>query len=290
MKSLQRLMDRSVREVLYLLRRKISTREALPAFDERHPLIFVLSTGRVGSQTLARLLALAPNLISLHEPRPYLFGLSKASFESGGTEGSQQILRAAWWAAREQLLDLSLRCGRGYVETSPQGTFLCRVIQRAAPSAKFIHLIRNPMEVIRSGMRRRWYAGHPHDTTRPEPRPGCDERILWEQWSPLEKNIWLWGATNEWIFNFCAELPENASLLLRAEDLFAGQEDTMRQLFEFVKSAMPSERLTQRILAAKLNAQRGGESFAQDDWSQGAKDFLETKAGSTMKKAGYFLA
>ena len=44
-------------------------------------LLFVLSTGRTGTETLARLLQISKQIMAYHEPRPQLIAERKQAFE-----------------------------------------------------------------------------------------------------------------------------------------------------------------------------------------------------------------
>jgi hypothetical protein len=283
------LIERSPSENIFRITAKLSKKTPLTSFNDKHPAVFVLSTGRVGSQTMQGLLALSRRLVSLHQPEPLLFGLSKLAYEYGDEPSKRAILREAWWTCRKGLLQQSLLRGKGYIETSPQSTFLAGIIRDVVPSAKFIHLIRNPIDVIRSGMRRRWYVDHPWDPSRIVPHPDDSEAANWKQFSPLEKNIWLWKETNEWIFRFCSVLPKTNVLYVISEHIFSGSTETLGRLFDFVGCEVPHSRRVRRILRLKLNAQRSGEFPQKEEWTEPMKTLLDEMAGLTMRKAGYSL-
>jgi hypothetical protein len=55
------------------------------------------------------------------------------------------------------------------------------------PNVKFVHLFRHPGEVVRSGMRRGWYNGHPSDRYRIEPGQHDPMRRLWGGGAPSRR-------------------------------------------------------------------------------------------------------
>ena len=252
------LPDLTPRQVYHRLRYRLLGRTRLQAFDERHPCIFVLSTGRTGTKTLAALLGLASNLFAYHEPRPKLFDLSRLAHLYGQHPLADEIFAVGFLTARQEHLNYALSCGRGYAETSPQVTFLAPAILRALPNARFIHLTRHPADVVRSGVQRGWYAGHHRDPSRISPCPGAEHAVRWQTYTIVQKNLWLWNETNRWILAFTASLPPQQYLRLKAEEVFAAGPETLQQIFAFAGAPVPPPKKARAILSKKLNAQKKG--------------------------------
>jgi hypothetical protein len=282
---LQRLLDTSPRQwASYLVGRH--AKAALRRLDEIDPAVFVLSTGRVGTKTLSELAALAPGVVAHHEPQPTLYGLSRAAY-STPTDGCDDILREAFTALRGQLLQLSIARGCGYIETSPQLTFLAPAILAAIPNARFLHVVRHPADVVRSGMRRKWYRGHFSDPKRITPRPGDEHAEGWSQYDAFQKNLWLWSATNTWIGDFFAALPECQRLLVRAEALFSGNTEEMKNFYRFLDSELPSDRKISAVLERKSNAQKKGDFPRAPEWSDQMRQEGERICGRAARNLGY---
>jgi len=253
-----KLADHSPRQLYHHVRRRLLRQERAQSFDERHPCAFVLSTGRAGTKTLAALLGLVDNVFAYHEPQPKLFALSRLAYRYGQDEAASQVLWQAFLTARQQNLHYALSCGRGYVETSPQVTFLAPAILATVPGVRFIHLTRHPADVVFSGVQRGWYAGHPYDSMRITPLPDSSHGRQWQTYSVVQKNLWLWAETNRWILEFSAHLPAEQRLHIRAEDMFAARTETIQRLFAFIGSRPPRPGKVRAILTKKLNAQRKG--------------------------------
>jgi len=276
-------LDRSLRQHWTSLGR-MAKPLAAHTLESDCPYIFVLSTGRVGTQTLADLARLSPNLLAYHEPSPYLYGLSKQAYLYSGNDVADQVLVEALRCAREEQWSYSKSCAKGYIETSPQTTFLAPMIMRILPKAKFIHLTRHPKMVIRSGMNRGWYAGHISDATRIEPsvdainssviNSGAISSDAWLSYTPLQKNIWLWAETNRWILDFCATLPESQTLTLRAESLFAGEADFIQQFYAFINAPIPPKKQIEKVLNKRLNQNVRGDFDEADEWADNMGDDL----------------
>ena len=288
--NLKKLLDMTPRQSYHrILQGKLYGKEPLITFDGEHPCLFVLSTGRVGTQTIASLMELAGNILSYHEPSPKLFGLSKLAYRYHNEPSIQEVLVEAFKVARRDKLAYALSCGKGYVETSPQSTFLAPIIASVIQQAKFIHLVRHPYDVIRSGMRRNWYAGQVTDSNRIVPLPNTLAAQSWSNTTIFQKNIWLWAETNRWIHEYCATLPREQWVMIRSEDLFAQQPETIEQLFQFIGTSTPALAKIQQVLAKQLNAQSTGTFPDPEQWSEHMHQELTNIAGDTAMQIGYEL-
>jgi len=176
-----------------------------------------------------------------------------------------------------------------YVETSPQVTFLAPIILKIFPQAKFIHVVRDPRQVVRSGMRRQWYAGHPNDEFRITPFLGTENYSKWENYSPFQKNVWLWTETNRWISDFTSSLPPEKKLLVFSEDIFSGQINKINDLFKFLNAIPPSEKKILNVLKKKLNIQKSGKFPKIDDWTPEMFEQLRDIAGQISSQFGYYI-
>lgn len=258
----------------------------LGGFTGEHPCVFVLSTGRAGTRTLASLLNLSKGALSYHEPKPLLYGLSQLSYFYD-TEQCFDLKKEAFLLARRSRLEFSLSCRKGYVETSPQITFLAPIILRVIPEAKFIHLIRDPRDFIRSGMRRGWYVNHPMDITRLKPHPDSKTYTEWQHWSPYRKIIWLWQETNLWIEKFVSTLDHENCLFLHAEEIFESQLEAIEKLYCFLNSKIPSKTKIKMILAKKINAQKSGSFPKYSEWHMNMYRELKENLAKTAEHFGY---
>jgi hypothetical protein len=242
----------------------------------------------VGTQTLAALFKMAPNVIVYHEPKPRLYGLSKLSYQYSRDVHAKEILQEAFLIARTDLLDYSLSCAKGYVETSPHTTFLAPVAMETVPNVKFIHVVRDPRAVVRSGMRRGWYCGHSADRTRIV--PGLEAGEQWDSWTPFQKNLWLWAETNRWILDFSSQLPTDRTLLVHSEDLFAADIETLARLFDFIGASMPPQRKVARVLGRRLNVQETGSFRKGSDWDEEMREELAKICGEMSVRLDYEVA
>lgn len=243
--------------------------------------VFVLSTGRCGTNTLASLFELSKQVLAFHEPQPQLGKLSRQAYEQY-PDIPNAILGTSFLLARQNLFQASQLSGKHYIETSHYNTFLAPVIAEILPNARFIHLVRHPVDVVLSAVQRKWYLDNPDDVMRIRPRR--DSQVPWDEYNILQKNAWSWAETNQWIIDFCRTLPDEQYHLIHAEDMFAGRAETITQLYDFTQIMEPAENRIQRILGKKLNA--NPQKRSNNKVVDGA-DAIWTIVGSVASQLGY---
>ena len=190
---------------------------------------------------------------------------------------------------RDEMVSFANFEGKIYVETNNNLTFLSDAFARAYPNSKFIHLHRHPYEVIRSGIRRRWYCGDRLD--RFKIHPMSDDPCLkdWNSYSDIEKNAWHWKQVNQVAAAFIKKLHDYRGFTLPAKKLFEGDSKTIRNLFQFLGVKVPKKDKIQKTLKLKLNAQKTGLNWTSDEWLQEDKRRIITIVGTIAKDYGYQL-
>jgi hypothetical protein len=219
--------------------------------------VFTLSTGRSGTATLAMLLDRSPFVEARHEPRPRLLRLSHEAFQKDTTDpygerGWDLVLEAA----RSDLVWHAYQRGQVYVETSNRLTYLAPMLARYFTDSTFIFLHRHPVDVIRSGLRRAWYQGHPWDWARIQPREDDPFFEQWEGFSAEEKIAWYWVAVNRDVLSFLSVLSSDRWLDLPSSRLFAPDPATLDALFGFLKIPPIPSRVARSALRTPHNASR----------------------------------
>lgn len=167
---------------------------------------FIVSTGRSGTTTLARLLSQAPNCTCLHEPKPR-FVREAPLYHYGKLDGSHiaMQLRETRPVVQSEL----------YGESSHKLSLLIPVLHDIFPDARFVWLIRDGRDVVSSSVARGLYypvekkmAEHPNrpdhmfDWTRfrlSGSEAGEISSDRWNQMSRFEKNCWRWSYINRTI-------------------------------------------------------------------------------------------
>jgi hypothetical protein len=246
---------------------------------------FVLSTGRVGTDTLAHLLSRAPELIAVHEPAPRLFPETRQAYVDAPLDDrrARDLLVLAGCGRARLWADCLLR-GKRYVETSNRMTYLADALLLHMPHSQFIFLHRHPGEVVRSGMRRGYYDHHRWDADRIAPRPEDPAAQFWQSWSPFERNCWYWHAVNRLGLEFVARHPDRC-FTLRSSELFDAEPGSLSALGRFLGLKRP-EGLAPAS-AAPRNAQQKGEFARYGAWSHEQRETLRRIAGDTAERLGY---
>ena len=244
---------------------------------------FVLSTGRTGTKTLARLLDLSPEIDAFHEPHPQLLQERKAA--RWDVHRNERAYEQIFTLSRGAMLFRSHFRNRIYAETSARLTFFAPVIKKLLPESRFFFIHRDPRAVIRSGMRRGWYVDHPADFARVRPVPGEAAWEEWESWSPFEKICLYWDSHNRFSLDFYEDDGASQVLSIRADDLFTGA--AVSDIFAHLDVPSPSPGNVERVLSKKLNAQKQDEFPKAPNWSTDMIETLHRMAGDTMERLGY---
>ncbi len=262
-------------------RRRVVNRVSLAELEQRGwsgvTPTFVLSTGRCGTRLLTELLEASGDVAVHHSPRPELVRVSRRAWEA--FDEHPEMFVEVVKTAREEMIHEAVRYGQSYVETNNRVTFLAPAIARAFPESRFIHLIRHPADIVRSGIRRGWYSGqHAHDLGRIVPRPESHESDGWDARDPIEKIGWMWQETNRFIADFFASLgDDNRHITSRAEDLFASADECSR-LVRFCDVEPPSTSRLATLISRPVNAQKTGDFPTFDAWSDEQRSMLRLVA------------
>lgn len=178
-------------------------------------MLFVLSTGRAGSATIANALSQSPDMLCTHEPHPQLIE-ECGRYRNGDFDGG--LLAESLAESRPETID-----GRRYGESANRLSLAVPVLAATFPKAQFLWLVRDGREVVASGIQRRWY--DESNTTLWErwrlrgDRLGEMSTEEWESWSVFRRNCWLWRRTNEIIRDDLAAIDPTRWRIVRLEEL-----------------------------------------------------------------------
>ena len=229
--------------------------------SEKHA-FFVMSTGRSGTQTLSQVLKFAQNASVWHHPQPYMI------METQSAYWGQIDTQSAFWQGRGHYIRQAWDQGLIHGETDHNMTPFCGAIARDIPNAKFIILVRDPREFVRSGMRRNYYRGTgAWEDGRLRPQQGDADFDTWSDRDQFSQICWLWNETYRHIERIRAEVGEDRIMVIRFEDLIAGPETTGR-LFDFLGLDGFDRGSIEGVLGQKLNAQQSGNFPHPSLWSE----------------------
>lgn len=268
------------------LEKHICNFTALPneIFQDSKP-VFVLSTGRAGTELLTRILKNGEGLKVFHEPQPQLVYAAKLAHQMG--RDNIDALKIGFLGARYDIIKRVHLLGKQYVETNNHLTYFSPALRLLFPNAKFIHLVRHPGAFIRSGMRRNYYKNNPFDDGRIVPRENDKINSYWHQMSQIEKIAWLWNETNHFIEEEKNHCDMSRIMQIKAEDLFASV-DTTVDLFNFLEITVPKKNKLAKILTQPKNIQYKGSFPHHKLWSEEVKNDVNTYL-SLAKYYGYQL-
>ena len=277
-KSGKKITDISVKDIKsyfkderYKIKKRVDSYIGLPElmFSKMSP-VFVVSTGRAGSELLVKLLHKSKIGNVYHEPRPRMFYGSKLLFESEQDLESKQI---AYLNARYDLLKKAYLEENRFVETNNRNTFFIRALNKLFSKAKFIHLVRHPGDFVRSGIRRKYYSGNENDDSRIKPHVIDKAFDSWDRFSDIEKVGWLWNTTNNYIEKEKKHINPDNVLLIKSEDLFL-KTDTYNKICNFLSHPLLSNKEIDRIIKKPINKQRQSFYPKWQDWLEDDKSSL----------------
>lgn len=188
-------------------------------------MFFVVTTGRSGSQTLARVLSQHPLCQCMHEPHPILI---KLAAERCYGQIDEDELRMCLFNSYNPYEMFPHHIGlKLYGESDQKSSYLIPILAELGTSTKFIWLLRDGRKVVASTFSRGWYENseveHPRDMWAKYRLQGdlCGDvsSETWSNMSPFEKCCWYWSFTNRVIARDLKNLSASSWMLLRLEDL-----------------------------------------------------------------------
>ena len=243
---------------------------------------FVLSSGRCGTMTLAGLLNTASNAHVWHHPQPDLIREALAAYH--GTIDKKKT----FWEARYSILHKTWAEGLIHGETDLLMSPFCDMLVNEIPDSKFLVLVRDPRDFVRSGMRRNYYEGHGWDFGRLRPQEGTEAFERWNRLDQFDKICWLWRETYERILQIKEKIQEDRVKIVHFEDLVKDSRQT-KEIFQFLDLKGFEEVKIEELLVRKLNAQKTGVFPKSHEWPKEFMNRLVQECGDLAKSLGYRL-
>lgn len=233
--------------------------------------VFVLSTGRCGTDFLYHVLKPFSPLDVHHEPKSKLATTSRHLYNNRH-QINQKGGELAFLAARNDALLDAYLFKKIYMETNNRLTFFAPFIENILPKVRFLHLVRHPGDFVRSGMRKGYYT-EDKLSDYSKIRPVTEEmQKKWESYSRLEKISWLWYQTNAFIEQFKWEHPDKV-LTIKAEHLFRDPEEVVHQLNDNLNLGIGE---IGRIRVGPKNVQRSGKFPRYPNWAEEDKKKMKS--------------
>ncbi|UTW61759.1 sulfotransferase [bacterium SCSIO 12741] len=209
---------------------------------------FVLSTGRCGTKLLSKMFTMSEEVEDHHATLPEMYYFDRYAYENHKSAHGELMKMID--AARYELIRKSILVDKTYIETNNRITFFAYQLAELFPQAKFIHLIRNPISFVKSGVGRNWYEGDNYNNEGRIVPVGREEEFA--KWPIEEKVAWLWNETNQFIHDFKSTLPQERVLTVVAEDLFKKPEVT-RSIYDFIGVPSLSDAVISKTISKPVN-------------------------------------
>ncbi|MHA1381561.1 MAG: sulfotransferase [Candidatus Helarchaeota archaeon] len=292
------LKNNDLEELLYILRFGIPKKKKTflelrrNGFNDLPSPVFFLSTGRCGTKWFYSLLKKCKGVRIFHEPKPNLSfqgvmiysELVKNNFNL--EPKIEELYKEIFLVAREQYLRYSYKTDKRYIETNNQITFFAPLLSKIFPNAKFIHVYRHPGEFARSAMRRNFYtSGNTMDCKRIKPLNNSQKNSFWNNYSQLQKTLWLWNETNKFIEKFMSQIDESRRYSFNFNKLNL---DSVQNILDFLEISLSHKEIISRI-SKKTNTQNKGIFPHYSNWPENDKKQLIKICGGLAEKYGYEL-
>ena len=219
--------------------------------------VFVLGCGRSGTTIFGTVLSQHPRVTYLNEPRRLWYSCypqtdiwtSRAGERGGKMVLTEQDVDAARSEKlRRRFKFETLKTGRPVlIEKLPINNFRLRFIHAIFPDARFVHIVRNGVEVARSIEKMvpdgwfgagdyKWKQLTTYAATQPE-----TASLPAECRNDFERGLLEWRLSMGAVRGFLAELPREAYHELNYADFTAEPVEAMRRVLEFLELGASSE-------------------------------------------------
>lgn len=188
-------------------------------------LVFVVTTGRSGSTSIANILNAHPQISAKHEPRIQMIQWSTELIR-GDLSSEELEARLTNLFCKTSVFEPELV----HVESDQKYFNMVPLLARVLPQSKFIWLTREAPAVIASTYARGWFRDEENLPTQDihwswnayrltGPETGEMEQSEWDSMSGFERNCWYWAYVNRTIQASLASLPQERWVHARLEDL-----------------------------------------------------------------------
>lgn len=240
-------------------------------FKTLPPPVFFLSTGRAGTAWFSKLISKDKSVKVLHNPAPNLALQGKLAFqylsEKDVSDTHSTLLKEIYLAGRENDLRYSFKTQRRIMETNNGISFFAPVLAELFPDAKFVHLVRHPLEFIESGLKRNYYTNSVEDSRRLNADDFFNSQ---DHATQISKIAWLWFTTNDFIRQL-SKKNAHKFFLFPFHNL---ELKSIRELLTFLEVNVSDTEIL-KMIGKPVNVQKKGEAKSFNDWSNIEKEYVE---------------
>jgi len=253
-------------------------------------IVFVLSTGRTGSQAIARYFDdLAPEVRAVHEPFPSRLLRIAGNAYRRGHLSSEQMIRLLRLSRGRRIYSCQYPT---YLEASPYLRSCVELLPIAFPGTRIVHIVRHPGTYIPSYINHGVFSGFKGFIGHSVPywllKPEHVERFpvkRWRDMGAVERIAWRWDTLNRMIEDASGNFGEGY-IRFRFEHLFDAESSGMRRLAEWVGTSA-SAAVQQAAGEAAHNESRLRVFPTEGAWRDSAQDAIEHYCGERMTRYGY---
>ncbi|HKT84652.1 MAG TPA: DapH/DapD/GlmU-related protein [Novosphingobium sp.] len=237
-----------------------------PTGRKRRPrMCFVVTTGRSGSTSFARIFENQREVSARHEPRHPMIKLSRDY--AHGQISYPELVREL----EAMFLDGSVYDpGLLRIESDQKYFNVIPALAEIFPDAKFVWLIRSAESVLSSIVGRAWYADERHPVFSKVPRYWHDFRVQgdrvpdgpgarWDGMTQFEKCCWYWAYVNRTIERDLRLLPDSCRFTLRLETM----DGQVQELLEFLD--LPRLGVVPKCSNQAFYAKHGREKWSSEE-------------------------
>ncbi len=252
--------------------------------------VFIVSTGRTGTKSLANFFNQFAGIVSKHEPIPdclllgNYFARNLLTFEEARDRLRRDRQVTLNRIADETTIDT-------YIESNNRLYSLIPVIRDVFPEPRFVHIVRDGRDVVRSMMSRSAFKPGDRYRLKASQLNADPYASRWENLSRFEKICWWWQKKDGLIRKALNYGEDN--ITLKFEDLFSSHRDEkeIRRLVDFaqpnsIDNALVVEKFSE-YTKEKRNATSNYALPSWEKWDPELKQKFQEIAGKHLEESGY---
>jgi hypothetical protein len=267
--------------------------------ENRTDIGFIASTGRTATSLIAKLLARLNGVTALHEGHylqdkksPIIPPINMEQRRCWHDTGFSSSLVKSKRSPEVIQAVMSETGNAHFVDVAYYNASIIRELYELHANARILIIFRRCEPFVRSAttisgedkMPVGWPARGKDLTPREKfielgrlkPKKGSEEAKVWDDWSAIEKNIWLWCVTNQYMWDFFREVNDRRVHFLHYELLEENPEEFWRSLLGSM-NLLSEENLAICIAESKQreNAKMGGYQIGESaGWTRMEREAL----------------
>ncbi len=261
--------------------------EKLNFYSDNKELVFIVGTGRSGTNAIASFINNEVDAVCFHDPFPHIsFWTSDFLYGKLSESQLEEKIKFLYNSIDAQPFNLVGQSDQKFGGIIP-------VLHKLFPHAKFLWVLRNGVDFVNSAYPRGWYRNsefgysenineffsaqavpsHMHALNRINGHSlGLFDEISWKEMSAFERCCWYWSYWNNKIESDLNNIPSHLKMKLKLEDLSSSTESLMK--FLNLKSK------------AKVNVTNAAKytKLSFNDWNEEMKSSFKLHCGNDMNK------